>query len=74
MMKDKIKNLKTVETAEAALNTHRADRLANKARREELNKLIHDYNQEMLLLENEYRENNDEDDILRRIGQLVVNE
>lgn len=74
MMKENIKNLKSVAAAEAALNVHRADRQANRARREELNTLIGDYQAEMTLLEDEYRLNNDEDEILRRIGQIAVGE
>jgi len=74
-MKIDIKTLKTVPQAEAALNTHRADRAANKARREELNTLIGDYQAEMKLLEDEYRINKDDENIiLRRIGQIAVGE
>lgn len=73
-MRNKIKNLKSLSEAKTFLNDHRADRVANRVRRDELGKLIGEYKEELRLLEKEYQANNDEDDILRRIGQLSVGE
>ena len=70
-----VKTLKTPAAAEKALTDHRADRAANKARRDELNILIGEYQEEMRLLEIENNAGLDyEDIILRRIGQIAVGE
>lgn len=74
-MKTDVKLLKTPAAAEKALTDHRADRAANKARREELNTLIGDYQAEVTALEREYEANKDDENIiLRRIGQIAVGE
>ena len=74
-MKINTADLKTAPQAEKALTDHRADRAANKTRREELNTLIGDYQAEVTALEREYEANKDDENILlRRIGQIAVGE
>ena len=72
-MKNKIAELKSADAAKKALSDHRADRQANRDRREELNNIIADAKEEMRLLEAEYQAGtDDETDLLIQLGKITA--